>query len=480
MRTSTVFPALLSLLSFASPTLARSTTAKTATFTPAQVFKNVNLNHIISLERNYAKESINVIIENIDKQPQDAYYLPFTADQMSRVGGIEVKDRKDPKAGPFTVEAAEIDPNSDLQYYKISLPEPLKAGAQQTIGISYYYLSAYNPLPAEIAQDDNQFLVYSFSAYAPSAYATSKQKTEVKAANGNIPDFTELPNKLTQKAGNKITYGPFDDKPAGALEPVEIRFEFTKPVNHVAELERDIEVSHWGGNVAFEERYTLYNRGANLSTLFNRVKYAQSAYYKPNTYALKELKFPLRAGSVDAYYTDVIGNISTSRFRQGNREAVLEIKPRYPVFGGWKFPFTIGWNSDAKNYVRKVSGNSHVLKVPFLEGPQQAEGVEYQQIRVQILLPEGADNVKVFTSIPESSITENSVGLVKTYLDTVGRTSVTLKARNLVDDFRGRDIIITYDYSFASSVRKPVMIFASFIAVVLAAWAVGQVDLKFK
>jgi oligosaccharyltransferase complex subunit alpha (ribophorin I) len=174
-----------------------------------------------------------------------------------------------------------------------------------------------------------------------------------------------------------------------------VRFEFNKPVTHVSHLERDIEVSHWGGNVAFEERYTLHHRGANLSSLFNRVKWQQSQYYAPNTFALKEMKFPLRVGSADPYYTDVIGNVSTSKFRSNKREALLEIKPRYPVFGGWKYPFTIGWNSDAKNFLRKTAAGGFVLNVPFLEGPRQPEGVEYEQVQVRIILPEGAEYVPV-------------------------------------------------------------------------------------
>jgi len=283
-----------------------------------------------------------------------------------------------------------------MQYYRIRLPAPLKAGAQQTLGIAYYYLRAYTPLPAQIAQDEKQYLVYRFSAYCPSVYTTSKQKTEVKFPSSNIPDYTKLPGsgdikELPQKQGAKLTYGPFDEKPAGAAEPIEVRFEFTKPVLHVSQLERDVEVSHWGGNLAFEERHTLFHRGANLSALFNRVKWAQQQYYNPVSYALKEMKFPLRVGSADAYYTDVIGNVSTSRFRTNKREALLEIKPRYPMFGGWKYPFTIGWNSDAKNFVRRLSGGGYVLNVPFMEGPKQVEGVEYEQVTLRILLPEGVE-----------------------------------------------------------------------------------------
>ncbi|TPX16440.1 uncharacterized protein E0L32_003734 [Thyridium curvatum] len=489
MRTSALFPALLSLVSLVSPTRAAaaddaSQAKLPATFKPAQVFKNANLVHVISLERNYVKESINVLIENIDSKPQDEYYLPFTADQMSRLGGLEVKDRKDANAGPFGVEAVEFDPESDIQYYRIRLPAPLKAGGQQTLGISYYYLRAYSPLPASIAQDESQFLAYSFSAYCQSVYDTTKQKTEVKFSSGNIPDYTKLPGfgdakGFPQKQGSKLIYGPFDHKPAGAAQPVQVRFEFTKPVSHVALLERDVEVSHWGGNVAFEERYELYHRGANLSSLFNRVKWAQQAYYNPPSSALKELRFPLRVGSADAYYTDAIGNVSTSRFRSNKREALLEIKPRYPVFGGWKYPFTIGWNSDAKNFLRRVSGNSYVLNIPFLEGPKQNEGIEYEQVRVQVLLPEGAENVKFYTSIPSSSITEATIGVRNTYLDTAGRTSVTLKARNLVDEVRDRELIITYDYSLMASLRKPILVFTSTIGVLVAAWLIGGVNVQF-
>ncbi|AEO66148.1 6e298de7-8468-40b0-85eb-e56f8821c667 [Thermothielavioides terrestris] len=496
MKTTAVFSAFVSLLSFASAAGASSkkssassdssstSTTLPATFKPPQVFKNANLVHVISLEKNYVKENINVLVENIDKAPQDEYFVPFTADQMSRLGGVEVKDRKDASAGPFVAEPVEFDQESDIQYLRIRLPKPLAPGAQQTLGISYYLLKAYKPLPASIKQEEQQYLTFSFSAYCSSAYTTTKQKTEVKFPSGNIPDYTKLPgsgdvSEFPQKQGSKLIYGPFDEKPAGAAQPVSVRFEFTKPVTHVSRLERDIEVSHWGGNVAFEERYTLYHRGANLSSLFNRVKWQQAQYYHPTTFALKELKFPLRVGSVDAYYTDVIGNVSTSHFRTNKREALLEIKPRYPVFGGWKFPFTIGWNSDAKNFLRKTATGGFVLNVPFLEGPRQPEGVEYEQVQLRVILPEGAENVRYHTSIPPSSITEAGIEIHKTFLDTLGRTALVIRARNLVDDFRDRDLVVAYDYPLLASLRKPLVVFASAVAVFVVAWIVGNVELKF-
>ncbi|KAI8959614.1 Ribophorin I [Daldinia sp. FL1419] len=455
-----------------------------AAFKPPQVFKNANLVHVISLEKNYAKESINVLIENSSPESQDEYFLPFTSDQMSRIGGIEVKDRKDASVTGFAVEAVEFDQLSDIQYYRIRLPAPLPAKGQQTLGISFYYLNAYSPLPASIEQSDKQYLVYQFSSYCLSAYPTLKQKTEVKLPSSDIPEYTKIAGngetkEFPQKQGSKLVYGPFPEVPAGAVSPVKVRYEFTKPVTHISHLERDIEVSHWGGNVAFEERYTLYNHGANLSAQFNRVKWAQSQYFNPTSYALKEMKFPLRAGSKDAYFTDAIGNVSTSRFRSNRREAVLELKPRYPVFGGWKYPFTIGWNSDAKQFLRKKSGDSYLLNVPFIEGPKQSEGAAFEHVQVRVLLPEGAENVRFYTTIPESSITDYSVDLQKTYLDTIGRTVLTIKARNLVDDFRDRDLIVSYDYSTVASLRKPFVVFSSMLAIFVGIWALSKVDVRF-
>lgn len=85
----------------------------------------------------------------------------------------------------------------------------------------------------------------------------------------------------------------------------------------------------------------------------------------------------------------------------------------------------------------------------------------------------------MLADIPESSIIEYSVDTHKTYLDTIGRTAVHIKARNLVDEFRDRDLIISYDLSSTVTLRKPLIIFGSMLAIFIAAWTVGQVEVGF-
>ncbi|KAF1916399.1 Ribophorin I [Ampelomyces quisqualis] len=451
------------------------------TFAPPQVFKNNNLVRTINLDKAFPRETINVVIENIDASPQSAYYLPFETSRMARIGGLEARDKKAADTGAFRVEVVGFDTQSATEFYKIHLPEPLAPSARQTLSISYSVLSSLHPVPAQIEQTQKQYLQYTFSAYTPSAYFTEKQRSKVKFPNSDVPDYTVLPAELNdeQKAdpqtqGSSFTYGLYSNVPAGAQQPVSVRYEFTKPVTHAMVLERDIEVSHWGGNMASEERYWLVNQGAGLKNHFSRVEWQKQNYMSPPTFAIKGLNVPLHPGAVDPYFTDDIGNVSTSRFRPGKKEALLELKPRYPVFGTWKYSFRIGWNAALSDYLRKLStGDTYALKVPFLEGPRSAEGLTYARVNLRVILPEGATNVKFATTVP---LVANSTSLHRTFMDTLGRTTLTLSAINLVDDFRDRHLIVTYDYPWTAGYRKPVVITLGMFALFAAIWVLGSID----
>lgn len=79
-------------------------------FKPPQVFKNANLVRNINLEKGYVRETVNVVIENIDVKDQDTYYIPFNAEAIGNVGGLEVRDKKDPEKPIFRSEVTEYDP----------------------------------------------------------------------------------------------------------------------------------------------------------------------------------------------------------------------------------------------------------------------------------------------------------------------------------------------------------------------------------
>lgn len=115
MRSISLFSSCLAALSsfaaaelnLSQPLLSRQVLP--STFKPPQVFKNANLVRTTNLDKAYPRETINVIIENIDSKPQSEYYLPFEASLLSRVGGLEVRDKKAADKGAFKVEVVGLD-----------------------------------------------------------------------------------------------------------------------------------------------------------------------------------------------------------------------------------------------------------------------------------------------------------------------------------------------------------------------------------
>ena len=66
----------------------------------------------------------------------------------------------------------------------------------------------------------------------------------------------------------------------------------------------------------------------------------------------------LPAAARDIYYRDEIGNISTSHLREMDDSVELELRPRFPLFGGWKTHYYIGYNVPSYQYLYN-SGSYH-------------------------------------------------------------------------------------------------------------------------
>lgn len=66
--------------------------------------------------------------------------------------------------------------------------------------------------------------------------------------------------------------------------------------------------------------------------------------------------------------------------------------------------------------------------------------------------------------------------LHKTFMDTVGRTELKLSGNNVVDDARDITLLVTYEYTLLSALRKPSTIFAGFVVVYVVVYLVGSVD----
>ena len=106
------------------------------------------------------------------------------------------------------------------------------------------------------------------------------------------------------------------------------------------------------------------------------------------TNVLKELTFQLPAQARDVYYRDDIGNVSTSHFRNDLESSLLEITPRFPLFGGWNYTWFHGYNVDLAKFDRySKEQNEYILNVNFVEN---VSDMTIDKAIVRIVLPEGA------------------------------------------------------------------------------------------
>jgi len=102
--------ALFSLASADSNLTHESRNILPSSFVPPKHFRNVNLVRNINLEKSYPKETLNVVIENVDSEAQSEYFLPFEQGSLGKIGGLEARDKKAPEKDAFAVEVVEVDP----------------------------------------------------------------------------------------------------------------------------------------------------------------------------------------------------------------------------------------------------------------------------------------------------------------------------------------------------------------------------------
>lgn len=81
-------------------------------FKSPPVFENTNLVRTINLEKGYVRENINVLVTNTDRSPQSDYYVPFENDLISKIGGFDARDKKNPDV-PLDVRVVSLTTSQD-------------------------------------------------------------------------------------------------------------------------------------------------------------------------------------------------------------------------------------------------------------------------------------------------------------------------------------------------------------------------------
>lgn len=144
--------------------------------------------------------------------------------------------------------------------YKLTIPS-LSSGDTVTIVVEVILFQAITPFPTSITQNERQLVKMIGNSYIYSPYPSKTQSTTFTLPSSNIESFSRV--APTNNAEETLTYGPYADVDPFTYTKVEIHFENNGPFLAVTELERVIEVSHWG-NIAVEEHIHIRHIGELL------------------------------------------------------------------------------------------------------------------------------------------------------------------------------------------------------------------------
>ncbi|CAF2127682.1 unnamed protein product [Rotaria magnacalcarata] len=398
---------------------------------------NSNVERTLDLVSHLPKEIISVTIENRGTKATryyDYYVEPQHVNNVAYVGAI-VKGKNNDDQGNLLIKQETTDKTKGA-VYRIALPNDLRAGQTIALEIEVAHINALRLYPAEITQIERQLVLYKANPYYYSRYTTQKQKTTVTLPTDRAESYTQTP-KPVAKSEQTITYGPYENVAALTRSEITLHYENNNPFLTVSNLNRWIEVSHWG-NVAVEETIDMYHSGAKLKGPFSRLDFQR----RPDSLsAVKTFKTSLPASARDIYYRDEIGNVSTSHVKEMQDQVEVEIRPRFPLFGGWRTHYMLGYNVPSYQYLFN-KGNQYVLKMRLVDHVYDDQLLE--QVTIRIVLPEHSRNIEFYP--PPYGVERLPNEKHYTYLDTVGRPVVVITKRNVlfqhIQDF---EIHYTFD-----------------------------------
>ena len=364
---------------------------------------------------------------------------------------------------------------ANVTYFAVALATPLQPAASTTFTVFMAFTRTLTPLPSHKLQDDNQLVLYHDNVYILSPYPSSNQRSTFKLQSSHIESYTR---KHASVSSDIVEYGPFTDTlPPFSYQPLSIHYQNNAPFVTMVSMRKEIEVSQWG-NVAITEWYEMKHTGAMLTGPFSRFDYQRQMGQAPASFNFLRASLPASAEGV--YYRDYIGNISTSHVRRGKQETVMEVQPRFPMFGGWSAEFEIGYNLPASHYLSVIdeydesdteqTGN-YLLEVPF---GSMFPAAAIDKATVRIILPEGSSAIR--WSTPFSIDSADDTGLHFTHLDTTGRPVLTLSKSNVVR-FHNQHLLVSYAFRSLYMLREPLLVIGAIMAFFSVAMVYYRVEL---
>ncbi|KAJ2765037.1 dolichyl-diphosphooligosaccharide--protein glycosyltransferase subunit 1, partial [Coemansia nantahalensis] len=373
-------------------------------------------------------------------------------------------------------------------------------GEKVSLNIDFVFLRTVQPRPAAVGQSDDQGWEWADRALVASVYPTKKQKTVVRA-RGDIRGFTSVSaGGGATRDKRTVTFGPFssgDVAAATGLADTRVEVQFTDNAEQLEALthRREYFVSHWANDLNVLEHYALRNCGPAIEGTFDKVKQTIARFTQMRDNLVKVLLVKVPAAARNMYVVDEIGNVSTSAVTRQLRPQgeppfkVMQLRPRYPLAGGWNYTWWHGYSVPLDGYLKvdPTRRTRHLLRVPFIGSmaasmaqdetvPLTAfdtQNIAISNYELRITLPEGATDIDVRLPFDVDAVGQQPSSY---YFDSTGRSVVVVTQRLVAPDAIGAHVLVTYNYSAGALWQKPLVIAAVLLAVFALASALSRMQ----
>lgn len=404
-----------------------------------------NVERHIDLQSQLTKITTRIVLDNNNKdQPAKNFLFCFEGNQRKSLSYIAA--HVEPDKLELKVTETKVEAHRDKAFFSIDLGNHLAPRRSLTIEVETILTHELVPHPKEITQQEKQLVKYTGNVYVYLSYPVIKQTTYVALPSRNIENYSKI--KPVSQTGSTIAYGPFEKQPSFAYKELVVHFENNNKFLTVTRVERIIEISHWG-NIAIEEHVDLLHTGALLKGSFSRYEYARES--KSGQSSIQSFDTVLPAAASDIYYRDEIGNISTSHTRIKKDSVELNLRPRFPLFGGWKTRYTIGYNIPSYEYLYHY-GDRYILEMRLMD--HIFDDMVVDELIVKIILPEGARDMQLILPYSATRLPDS---LHYTYLDITGRPVISVTKRNLVENHI-RNFKFKYTFPCLLMLQEPLLV----------------------
>eukprot|EP00698_Gefionella_okellyi_P003664 TRINITY_DN13430_c0_g1_i1.p1 TRINITY_DN13430_c0_g1~~TRINITY_DN13430_c0_g1_i1.p1 ORF type:complete len:483 (+),score=140.99 TRINITY_DN13430_c0_g1_i1:53-1450(+) len=457
-RVSTTLPLLLFACLFLGSSF--------ASITVNSAVRNKQVDRTIDLKTNVPRVSTVIEISNTGSAALSKYLLAFPAAEAANLAFVTAtQDQTDLEVSAVIPD----DAKSGVTYYQVKLSPQVNAKASVSITVNTAFVKALTPYPKEVAQGDNQLVLYVSTVHFFSPYATEEENTVVKPTSYQVKSYTEESPVVRKQ--QDIVYGAYYDVAAYSGKQLRVHYENNSPFALFDTLVREIEVSHWRSEITVEETVQMHHEGAKLAGVFSRLDFQRT---QSGVASFRALKAQLPLNAYDAYFRDEIGNISSSSFYQHEEYSDLELRLRFPLFGGWSTAFYYGYAVAIGEFVSVNDDGQYELTFQF--GTDLTDAA-VEDLTVRIVLPEGASNFAV--DAPFAKKLDNDV--YYSYLDGAsGRPVIVLNQKKVVDEIGDKEIVVTYSYSALQLIYKPVRVALSLFVCFAVAIVFMRLDLRIK